>query len=126
MTMEAIMYEFRVFKDVGRRASRTPQVTITKGGMLNLGRAFMETFSKKGKYVTFHWDEKAGVIGLLFSNEEKPHSYPVKVSRNGKLGVITGIAFLSSIGLKHERTRSYEATLDKESGMVVIGPKRKV
>lgn len=117
--------QFEEFKEVGRKASNEPIVTVTHGGHLNLNKKFMETFVKEKKYAVLFYDKANKVIGLKLMNEEKMNSYKIRSYRGGNLGAVTAIAFLKYHNIEHDKTRSYKAEWNKEHGMVVIDLKQK-
>ena len=118
------MMGFIEFKGFGRR-SLTPTITITRNGVFNLNRAFMETFSDRGKFVVLLWNKDKESIGLRFSKEKKPGSYKVRAISGERFGVIAPLSFLKFIGYKQNKSRRFKATLDEENGLVVIGLKKK-
>ncbi len=118
-------YQFEEFNEVGRRASKTPLVTITKHGMLNLNRSFMETFVRGKPFVIFHYDKTNNVIGLQLSDEERSNTYKIRSYRDDSLVSITALAFLKFHDIHHDKSRSYEAKLSEEGDLIIVDLNKK-
>jgi len=120
-------YSLKKFKALGRRIIAEPAVTITTGGNLNFNKGFMDRFGKGKKYAVLYYDEAKKVAGFELSEERKEYSYNIRHYREGKLGVITAIAFLKHNKIPFKApSHSYEAKWNEEYQMVLIDLNKKI
>jgi len=117
-------YSLKKFTELGRRVTAEPAVTITKGGNLNFNKGFMDNLGKGMRYVVLYYDESKKVIGLELSKEKLDFAYVIRIYRDGKLGVVTSIAFLKHHKIPHDipnkPSSSYRAIWNEENQMVLI------
>ena len=119
-------YKFETFeKPKGGRPGRGLRLSISKKGVMFFYKNLTHYFSEKGKFINFHYDPKARVIGLGVTNEERPSSYRIGFQKKKSVSVASAQAFLRHYSIPYEKPRTYEAEIDKETGYILIDLKKK-
>ena len=113
MSFEKFIYKRRPVLD-------TPMISVMKSGQLGINQEAYRRYFKDYKYVFFYYDKNKKIIGLEPTNDATSESYAIRVSRDGKLANISGIAFLKYCKIPHENTKAYLCKRDEKEGMIII------
>jgi hypothetical protein len=114
------MSNFEKFTHRKSRSFGKPMITITKDGNININSVTMEKYVKDNNFAVLYYDKNNYLIGVKFSDKEKPESYKIRKSRNDRLGYLTGIAFLKYYNINHDKTFAYTVEWNEQEKMIVI------
>lgn len=109
---------FEKFTQTGRGFK--PKVSIWKRGQVGFNQGAARLFDlEKFGYVVFYYDQDTKRVGLQLTNDSAAEgANKVKVRATG--ASVGAKAFLDYYQIDYEKTKSYEITKDKESGLYVI------
>ena len=114
------MSNFEKFTHRKLRAFGKPMITITKHGHININSVTMGKYVKDNSFAVFYYDKNNHLMGIKFSDKERPESYKIRKSKNARLGYITAIAFLKYYDINHDKTLPYTVDWNEQEKMIVI------
>ena len=122
---------FEVFDKRASTSSRTPMVTIQKGGQFSLNKAAYDAMDSPD-YVELLYDREETLIGFRPTSPTSPRAYPVKLQSKNSVGrAVAGQAFTKYYGLDTTIARRYPVKIKdgvlvldlKGESVVVTGPR---
>ncbi len=114
------MVDFEKFTHRKSKSFGKPTVAITKNGSFNINSIAMLKYVGYNEYAVFYYDKKNYLIGIKFVANENPEAYKIRKARKGKLGYITGIAFLKYYEISYEKTQTYQIEWNEQQEMLII------
>lgn len=122
---------FEVFDKRAATSSKTPMVTIQKGGHFSLNRAAYEAMGAP-EAVELLYDREEKLIGFQSAPPDRPRAYPVKTLGTNATGrLVSGQRFCKYYDIDADVARRYEVQMQDEilvldlkgENNVVTGPR---
>ncbi len=122
---------FEVFDKRASTSSKTPMVTIQKGGHFSLNKAAYDLMDRPDA-VELLYDREKKLIGFRSTSPTRPLAYPVKsLGTNATGRLVAGQAFCKYYDIDASVARRYEVRMDgdilvldlKGESNVVTGPR---
>ncbi len=109
---------FEVFDKRAATSSKTPMVTIQKGGHFSLNRAAYEAVGTP-EAVELLYDREEKLIGFRPASPDLPRAYPVKsLGTNATGRLVAGQAFCKYYDIDASVARRY--TVEMQDGILVL------